>query len=203
MLRKKVLRLVLPAFAAGVLLAGCSGEQPDAIAPEASGPASSAAAPGQQQEFNEADMAFAQQMIPHHQQAVEMAEMVDSRTDNPQVVELAAQIQEAQAPEIEQLTSWLEAWGAPMPMPEMEGMDHGDMSGMMTSEDMAALEKAKGTEFDRMWMQMMIEHHEGAIEMANTELQQGVNAEAKKLAQQIIDAQKAEITTMNDLLAAN
>lgn len=203
MLRKKVLRLALPAFAAGVLLAGCSGEQPDAIAPEASGPASSAAAPGQQQEFNEADMAFAQQMIPHHQQAVEMAEMVDSRTDNPQVVELAAQIQEAQAPEIEQLTSWLEAWGAPMPMPEMEGMDHGDMSGMMTSEDMAALEKAKGTEFDRMWMQMMIEHHEGAIEMANTELQQGVNAEAKKLAQQIIDAQKAEITTMNDLLAAN
>lgn len=203
MLRKKALRLALPAFAAGVLLAGCSGEQADATAPEASTPASSAAAPGQQQEFNEADVAFTQQMIPHHQQAVEMAEMVESRTGNPQVLELAAQIEQAQAPEVEQLTSWLEAWGAPMPMPEMEGMDHGDMSGMMTPEDMAALENANGAEFDRMWMQMMIEHHEGAIEMANTELQQGVNSEAKDLAQQIIDAQEAEIATMNNLLAAN
>jgi uncharacterized protein (DUF305 family) len=201
MFRKTVLRLTLPAFAAGILLVGCSGDQPDATAPETSAPASSAA-PGQQQEFNQADVTFAQQMIPHHQQAVEMAEMVESRTDNPQVLDLAAQIRQAQAPEIEQLTSWLQAWGAPMPMPEMEGMDHGDMSGMMTSEDMSELEKAKGADFDRMWLQMMIEHHTGAIEMANTELQQAVNTDAKELAQQIIDAQQVEITTMSNLLAA-
>jgi uncharacterized protein (DUF305 family) len=200
MLRKTVLRLTLPAFAVGILVAGCSGDQPDATAPEVSAPASSAA-PGQQQEFNQADVTFAQQMIPHHQQAVEMAEMVESRTGNPQVLDLAAQIRQAQAPEIEQLTSWLQAWGAPMP--EMVGMDHGDMSGMMTSEDMSELEKAKGADFDRMWLQMMIEHHTGAIEMANIELQQGVNTDAKEMAQQIIDAQQAEITTMSNLLAAN
>ncbi|SFB56768.1 Uncharacterized conserved protein, DUF305 family [Amycolatopsis marina] len=203
MLRKKVLRFALPAFAASVLLAGCSGEEPPVASPEATAGPTAAAESAQQQEFNQADTAFAQQMIPHHQQAVEMAEMVASRTANSKVIELAAQIQQAQAPEIEKMTSWLEAWGAPMPMPDMDGMDHGEMPGMMTSEVMSELEQAKDADFDRLWLEMMIEHHNGAIEMSNTQLQQGVNAEAKELAQQIIDAQQVEITTMSNLLATN
>ncbi|WP_116049713.1 DUF305 domain-containing protein [Amycolatopsis palatopharyngis] len=203
MLRKTVLRFALPASAAGILfLAGCSGEEPAVNATNTSAAATSAAS-DQQQEFNQADTAFAQQMIPHHQQAVDMAEMVASRTANPEVVELAAQIQQAQAPEIEKMTSWLKAWGAPLPMPAMDGMDHGEMPGMMSSEVMAELEQAKEGDFDRLWLEMMIEHHNGAIEMSNTQLQQGVNAEAKELAQEIIDAQQVEITTMTGLLAAN
>jgi uncharacterized protein (DUF305 family) len=70
----------------------------------------------------------------------------------------------------------------------------------MTAEEMKQLEGAKGAEFDRMWMQMMIKHHEGAIDMARTELSKGSSAEAKALAQKIIDAQQAEITEMQALV---
>jgi uncharacterized protein (DUF305 family) len=80
------------------------------------------------------------------------------------------------------------------------GMDHGDMPGMMSDEDMTALEEASGAEFDRMWMKMMIEHHQGAIDMAQDQLDEGANAEAKTLAQEIIDTQEAEIATMREML---
>jgi len=155
---------------------------------------------------NAADTAFARQMIPHHSQAVAMAELVDGRTTNPQVVGLAERIREAQGPEIATMTGWLQAWGEPTTAPtdgehSMPGADHGpSMPGAMTDEDMTALKAAKDADFDRRWLSMMIVHHRGAVEMAGTELAQGADPEARKLAQRIIDAQEAEIREMQSLL---
>lgn len=157
-------------------------------------------------QFNDADVTFAQDMIPHHRQAVDMAEFAETRAQSPQVKELAAKIKAAQDPEIQTMTGWLEQWGEDVPedMGDMEGhggMDMGDdMPGMMSSEDMDKLEAAKGAEFDKMFMEMMIEHHEGAIEMAKTEQSDGKYAEAKQLALAIEKAQAAEIATMRKLL---
>lgn len=149
---------------------------------------------------NDQDIAFAQCMIPHHQQAVDMADLAAGKASNAQVKDLAGRIKAAQDPEIQQLTGMLEKWGAPTE-PSMPGMDHGDTSGegMMSGEDMRQLEGATGAEFDRMWVQMMIEHHEGAVAMSKTELAQGGDAAAKDLARKIIDAQEAEIEEMRGL----
>jgi uncharacterized protein (DUF305 family) len=145
---------------------------------------------------NAADIEFATGMIPHHGQALTMADMAVTRAANQQVKDLAAQIQKAQDPEIQRMAGWLKGWGEPVP--EAQGMHHGD--GMMTMAEMDSLGKADGARFDRMWLAMMIQHHEGAITMARTELSNGANAEAKALARAIIDGQSQEITTMNTLL---
>lgn len=152
-------------------------------------------------EHNDADMSFAQMMIPHHQQAIDMATMAGKKATDAKVKDLATRIEGAQDPEIEKMNTMLEQWGASMDE-SMPGMDHGGMSmpGMMTEEEMNKLEKASGAEFDKMWIQMMIKHHKGAIDMANTELKSGSNADAKALAQQIIDAQQAEIDEMQGML---
>ncbi|QYG94241.1 DUF305 domain-containing protein [Iamia sp. SCSIO 61187] len=149
-------------------------------------------------EFNGADVSFAQSMIPHHEQAVEMADLADGRAESPEVIDLAERIKAAQDPEIELMRGWLEDWGQEMP----EAMDHEGMAGMMGDEDMTALEDASGAEFDEMFLTMMIEHHEGAIEQAETELDDGQNAAAKELAQTIIDAQRGEIEEMQGILDA-
>ena len=154
---------------------------------------------------NDADVAFAQQMIPHHQQAIEMAKAAETRAESQEVKDLAADIEAAQDPEIETMTGWLESWGEDVPDEGMSGMDHGgmfsdDMAGMMSDEDMSALENATGAEFDQMFLTMMIEHHEGAIEMAKTEKADGEYADAKALADDIETAQTEEIQTMQDLL---
>jgi uncharacterized protein (DUF305 family) len=155
--------------------------------------------------FNDADVAFAQEMIPHHQQAIEMADLAESRAESQEVKDLAADIQAAQGPEIETLTGWLESWGEDVPDEGMSGMDHGDMSsdemgGMMTEDEMAELEAASGAEFDQMFLTMMIEHHEGAIEMAKTEQSEGGFPEAVDMAEEIETTQAEEIQTMQDLL---
>lgn len=159
--------------------------------------------------FNDADVSFAQGMIPHHRQAVEMAEMVQGRTDTPEVLQLAEEIAAAQGPEIQTMTAFLEAWGAEVPEEgmdmgsEMEGMDHGGMegmAGMMSAEDMAAMESATGETFDRMFLEGMVVHHEGAVQMAQEELEAGENPSALALAQEIVDAQESEISRMQDLL---
>jgi uncharacterized protein (DUF305 family) len=195
--------IVLPIFAAGVMLAGCSsGDQAHTAMPSMS---SGTSVPAPAAAHNQADITFAQQMIPHHQQAVEMAMVARSHTGNQRILDLADQIQRAQEPEIQTMTAWLQTWGAPAPTSAMgqdgmSGMDHGSMPGSMSADDMAKLSAAKDTEFDRLWLQMMVSHHQGAIDMANTELRQGSSGDAKQLAQHIIDAQQAEITTMNGLL---
>jgi uncharacterized protein (DUF305 family) len=141
-------------------------------------------------------------MIPHHEQAVEMAEIAldPARGAGDDVRTLATRIQAAQDPEIERMRALLASWG------EEELTDMGDdheshgMSGMMTAEEMAALEQASGTEFDRMWLAMMIAHHEGAVEMAGV-VQAGGSAPAvRELAGQIATAQEAEIAEMTSLL---
>ncbi len=144
---------------------------------------------------NDADVAFARAMVPHHEQALEMAELVPSRSSDDRVRGLAQRIEKAQDPEIARMNEWLQRWGA-----RSSGHEGHDMAGMMSHEDMTKLEGLSGTEFDRMWLDLMIRHHEGAVEMARTELEDGQDADAKKLAQAIIDGQQQEITEMKDLL---
>ncbi|WP_292726262.1 DUF305 domain-containing protein [Microbacterium sp. UBA837] len=151
-------------------------------------------------DFNDADVMFAQMMIPHHEQAVEMSDMVlDKEGIDPGVLTLASDIKAAQQPEIDQLQSWLEEWGADSDTGSMEGMDHG--GGMMSGDDMAALEAATGAEASRLFLEQMTMHHEGAITMAQDEVDNGQNPDAIAMAQTIIDTQTAEIATMQELLA--
>ena len=148
---------------------------------------------------NQADITFASSMVPHHQQAVEMADLALAQASNPTVKQLATQIKAAQDPEIQTMTGWLTAWGA-TPMPSGHNMGGMGMDGMMTDQDMADLKKATGAAFDRMWLQMMVKHHQGAVAMAKTQLAQGAYPDAKTLAQAVIDGQTKEIATMTDLL---
>lgn len=163
-------------------------------------------APQTQEKFNDADVAFAQGMIPHHRQAVEMADLAAERAGSAEVKDLAAGISAAQGPEIKTMTDWLAAWGEDVPEEDMAGMDHGnmsggEMSGMMSQDQMNELAAASGASFDQMFLNMMIEHHEGAIEMAAIEQADGENAEALALAKQIEADQSAEIQVMQGLLA--
>lgn len=155
--------------------------------------------------FNDADVTFAQQMIPHHEQAVAMAELADERAERDEVRELAADIEDAQAPEIELMTGWLDEWGAEVPSTDDmgHGADHGgmtDMPGMMSEQQLADLEAAEGAAWDRMFLTLMIAHHEGAVEMAQTEQADGANPDAVALAEKIEADQTQEIALMRDLL---
>ncbi|MDQ3424222.1 MAG: DUF305 domain-containing protein [Actinomycetota bacterium] len=148
--------------------------------------------------FNEADVAFAQGMIVHHQQAIDMAVLGQDNAASPEVRQLAADIEAAQGPEIATMTQWLEAWGEDVPEAD-SGMDD-SMPGMMSEEDMEQLETNSGSEFDQMFLTMMIEHHQGAVDMAQADQAEGENADAVALAEQIESDQTAEIETMEGLL---
>jgi uncharacterized protein (DUF305 family) len=161
---------------------------------------------GSSKAFNSADVTFAQSMIPHHEQAVEMATLAATQAVSPAVKDLAARIRTAQAPEIQHMSGWLQSWGQPVSAQadgsDMAGMDHGDgSSGMMTSADMDRLTAATGSAFDRLFLTMMVTHHQGAITMAQTETQDGKFANSKRLASTIITAQQAEIMEMQQLLS--
>lgn len=155
--------------------------------------------------FNKQDVTFAQDMIPHHRQAVEMAKLADTRASSPQVKELATEIEGAQDPEIMKMAGWLKDWDKPVPDNGMSGMDHGSggngsMTGMMSDADMKSLDSSSGTAFDTMFLTMMIKHHEGAVAMAGDEVADGSNSEAIALARTIISGQTDEIARMKDLL---
>lgn len=202
MKRTRVLSTTIAGVAAIAVMAGCSGGNDMANMPGHGAPTSQAQPQGQA-DHNQADVTFAQGMVPHHQQAIDMARMATDRAESPEVKNLAQQIEAAQGPEIEKLNGWLQGWGASAPSGSMPGMDHGmhgTGGGMMSSEEMGQLGQVQGAEFDRMFLTMMIKHHEGAITMAQTELAQGQFAEAKQMAQQIVDTQQAEINTMKRLL---
>ena len=183
-----------------ILLAACGSDDDPALEGADDGAGSADAA-----EHNDQDVAFAQGMIPHHEQAIEMSDMVIERGERAEVKALAEQIKEAQAPEIETLRGWLEDWGESEAAEAEHGGGHGaseddgEMT-MMSEEEMAELEKASGGELDRMFLEMMIRHHEGAIAMAQTELEAGQYPEAKEMAQVIIDTQQEEIDRMTELL---
>jgi uncharacterized protein (DUF305 family) len=172
-----------------VLGAACSSDDPSTV--DAGDTTST--------DHNDADVVFAQQMIPHHSQALEMAQLAADRAEDPQVKDLGARIEGAQEPEIEQMQAWLEAWGEDPASEAMDGMEHGD-AGMMTDDDMARLEAAAGAEFDAMFLEMMIQHHSGAVDMAETEIADGRFPEAIELATAIKQAQEAEIDQMRRLL---
>ncbi|MER6971257.1 DUF305 domain-containing protein [Nocardioides sp. NPDC000445] len=172
-------------------------------------------------EHNKADVTFATDMIQHHAQALSMVDLTMDRNLEPEVQELADSIRAAQSPEIETMSGWLQEWGEEVPSTmrdhvngghdghgdgedssmsdSMEGMDD-DMPGMMSAQDMDALEKASDAEFSDMWLTMMIEHHEGAIEMSETQQDEGRFKPAVDLAGTIIESQTAEIDTMEKLL---
>jgi len=153
-------------------------------------------------EFNRADIMFAQMMIPHHEQAIVMSDLILAKDGvDPAVVELAEEITAAQGPEIEQMESWLDEWGAPsmMDADEMDGM--GGMGGMLTDEELDELEAADGTTGTTLFLEGMIEHHEGAIDMAEQHQEDGESAEALALSASIIETQAAEIERMQELLA--
>jgi uncharacterized protein (DUF305 family) len=145
-------------------------------------------------DFSGTDIMFAQMMIPHHQQAVDMSTLAETRSTNPEVLALAKQIKDAQAPEIKQMTAWIESSGAGMDM----GHDMG-MGGMLTDEQMTALGNAQGAEFDKLYLEGMIGHHQGALQMASM-IENSDNAEAKQLAANIISSQSAEIDKMKKML---
>jgi len=171
---------------------------PTSLAAEITAPADSGDSAG----FNDADVVFAQGMIAHHEQAIEMADIALDPTigASAEVQDLATRIKEAQDPEIELMTGWLTAWGQPVQMDASGGHDMSNMEGVMTAEEMDALGAATGTEFDTMWLEMMIRHHEGAIAMAETVKASGSNDDVLGLAEQIITAQQAEIDEMRALL---
>ena len=144
------------------------------------------------------DVAFAQMMIPHHEQAVEMADLaLGNDSASADVKALAGQIKAAQDPEIQTMQGWLAQWGASQ---SSGSMDHGS-GGMMSDDDMSSLMGASGPEFDQMWLTMMIEHHEGAIEMAQDVLATTADPDVEKLATAVVEGQEKEITTMKGMLS--
>lgn len=187
------------AVALSALLAACGSTSGSDASSSPVGNATAAA-----QQASTADISFAQLMIPHHQQAVEMADLALTQSTSPQVRQLAEQIKSAQDPEIQTMQSWLAAWGAPE---QMEGTDHGSMdhggvtmNGMMSAEDMDDLAASTGAEFDRLWLEMMIAHHRGAVTMAEDVMSNSQTPDVTALAEDIIDAQNAEITAMQGLI---
>ncbi|MEU8433245.1 DUF305 domain-containing protein [Streptomyces sp. NPDC029216] len=155
---------------------------------------------------NRADVTFAQGMIPHHRQAVAMSAMAASHGASTEVKTLAENIKKAQDPEIETMSGWLRSWGEKVPegMTTDNGMGHGTdgtpMPGMMGDQRLDELDRKSGKAFDTMFLTMMIEHHKGAITMAETEKKDGAYDPAKQLADQIITTQTAEITKMEQML---
>jgi uncharacterized protein (DUF305 family) len=206
MTRRIVITLVAVLAAAPTVGAALGGCGTNTTAPSSSSPAIP-------QDHNQADVAFAQNMIPHHAQAIAMSRLAAQQAVSPQVKDFAARIQAAQQPEIEQMSGWLRAWHDPVPAPnspmggieqgDMGQMDHdvsGPMPGRMSGDQMQQLEQATGPAFDQMYLQMMITHHQGAITIAQTELRAGQNPGARQLAQRIINTQQREITETQAIL---
>ncbi|MEV6600056.1 DUF305 domain-containing protein [Actinoplanes sp. NPDC051346] len=199
MLRRAVLA---GAVATVFALTGCGGGDHTSAGSSGHGstPTAPAGSPAPGAVFNDADVAFAQHMIVHHRQAVEMAALADSRAANAQVKKLAATIKAAQDPEVATMSGWLSDWGKPVPGADAHGNEHESMPGMMSKADMTKLADATGAAFDKQFLTMMIAHHEGAITMAGKESAEGSNPTAKALAAKIAADQQAEILAMKDLL---
>jgi uncharacterized protein (DUF305 family) len=150
--------------------------------------------------FNDADIMFAQMMIPHHEQAIELADMALDPTlmASEKVKALASQIKNAQDPEIDLMAQWLDDWE--QPLMDMS-VDHSmTMEGMLSVDELGAIGQMNGEEFDQAWIRAMIAHHKGAIEMADTVKAEGESALVQELADAIIQAQKSEIDTLELLI---
>ena len=173
-----------------------SGSASSTSSPENTGSATNTGA------HTDADVAFAMGMVPHHQQAVDMADMILGKDGiDAKVITLATAIKAAQGPEITLMTGWLDAWGSPLD--SMGGMhDMGSGNGMMSADDMTKLDNASGTAAAKLFLQQMIQHHEGALVMAELEIADGTNPDALKLAKSIVTSQTAELVEMKTILAS-
>ncbi|MEV6352811.1 DUF305 domain-containing protein [Streptomyces hydrogenans] len=189
----RALALAGAVTAAALLLAACGEDDPmKGMGHGGTTPSATVSVTG---DFNAADVMFAQMMIPHHEQALEMAKLADGRAEDADVKRIVAAVEKAQDPEIQKMKAWLKGWGEP----ESAGMGHA-MAGMMSEQDMKDLAAAKGKDFDRTFAELMIAHHEGAVEMAKTEQKDGGNTEAKALAGEVVRAQTAEIAELRKIL---
>ena len=209
---KRTSLAVAAAVAGTLILSACAGNAYPGSTGEAPVPetsvATDTAGTGEEisAEHNDADVMFAQMMIPHHQQAVEMSETLLAKDDIPQnVADFAQGVIDAQGPEIDRMNAMLEAWGQqPMNMDDMDGTGgmggHGGMSGMMSEDDMQQLEDATGTEAAKLYLEQMTRHHEGAVDMAEQQVADGQNPQAVALAEQVIEDQEAEIQEMKTML---
>lgn len=218
----KLMMLSAGAVVAAALVAGCSNDKADRTADlemtNTQSTSAAASSPVASEAHNDADVMFAQHMIPHHQQAVEMSDVLLAKQGiDARVTELATQIKGAQAPEIAQMQGWLTQWGNP-PMPSMSQMPqqgHGDMGhgnmgqgdipamqGMVSDADMTALRDAQGAEAAKLYLTHMIAHHEGAITMAQDEIKDGQYPAAVEMARTIVKTQQQEIDTMRQILGS-
>jgi uncharacterized protein (DUF305 family) len=177
-----------------ILQPGRPGEANQTLPPDATVPS----AP-----FNDADASFMRMMIPHHAQALEMSELARTRASDEAVLSLARRIEGAQGPEIRSMSSWLASRDLALPetadQADHSGHSAGSMAGMLTEAQMAELEAARGPEFDRLYLAGMIQHHQGAVDMAGEELEAGSDLLALELAADISTGQLAEIRRMEDL----
>ena len=200
---KRTILTCAAAVAAVVLAAGCGGGDSGSQHPAEHGSSTTASSP----DYNDTDAGFAESMIPHHQQAIEMSDiMLAKQGIDPRVIDLATKIKAAQAPEIRQMQDGLSQWGIP-PTPaeghgghDMEG-NGGDAMGMMSPDQMTALKNAQGVEASKLFLNGMIAHHQGAISMAQAEIGNGQFQPAIDMAKTIGTTQQHEIETMRSILA--
>ncbi|WIB25707.1 DUF305 domain-containing protein [Curtobacterium sp. MCSS17_015] len=187
------------ALTVGLTLAGCSTSNTGSSTDSTSASSSAAS------KHNDQDVSFTQEMRAHHQQAIEMSDMLlDKGSDvDPDVATLAKQIKAEQVPEIKTMTGWLKAWGEPTEMSSMAGMDHSSMSGgMMSDSDMDALEQASAADAGKLYLEQMVEHHTSAVDMVKTEIDKGKSTDAIAMAKSIVSSQTEQITQMKDMLAS-
>lgn len=196
-------RATTAAFAAIVALAGCassSGSPSSSMSNMDHGSSPMSSAPSASAAFNAADVDFVSSMIPHHTQAVRMVDTLLKKTGvDPQVVSLATKIKGEQGLEITTMKSWLTLWKVSNSSGMGMGKEHG--MGMMSDAEMSALDSATGVAAAKLFLAQMMQHHEGAIEMATAEESQGKSAKALSLAKNIVATQTAEIETIKTLLA--
>jgi uncharacterized protein (DUF305 family) len=187
----------LATFATATALSSCS----TASTENRGANASSATSTEQTASHNEDDVMFAQMMIPHHQQAVTLTALVPDRSTNPDLIALAAKIAGEQQPEIGGMRALLTQWDVKTAeMPHESGHAGMAMQGMINDATMIKLDSLKGADFDTLWLQSMINHHQGAIEMAKVEIADGKNADMITMAKNIVSAQQAEIDQMKQIL---
>jgi uncharacterized protein (DUF305 family) len=192
-----LIRLLI-AVAAAVFLSSCSNSTSDSHADHAK--TDEPVITGQPAGYDADDVAFATNMIPHHQQAVDLSALVPDRSTNAQLVALARQISAAQQPEINVMKVFLVQWNE-NPDTNSGHSGHGaTMQGMVDPTTMARLQSLNGADFDKLWLESMISHHQGAIEMAKAEIANGDNVDAKDLAKNVVTTQEAEIGQMKQML---
>lgn len=206
----KILNIsIAAALAASLGLAGCAADSTSAggnTMPGMHGSSSSSPMAGMMPDanadHNQADIMFSQMMIPHHAQAVEMSEIILAKPDVPaEVTALATKIKAAQAPEIKTMQGWLDAWNQPSGMMNSTTMPGHGMGGMVDSDGIDKLKSAQGTAAARLFLEQMIGHHDGAIDMAKQEISTGKYPATIQLSRDIVTSQEAEIVEMKALLA--